>query len=471
MATDKNKIAADCWRKGTEAMTRENWDYAIDMFGKSVILVPDNLMYRQTLRGCERKKYKENGTGAKMASVKLMGIKGRIKKARLKKDWAAVDKAAEEGLMVNPWDAQLNSDQAEACEHLGYPDAALFGFQNAATFDRKTKYYTRSFAVALEKRGDYLNAIKCWEHVAKLDPDDVEARGKIGELSTKSVIEKGGYEGAKDTKDVKSGGGSAYDAYRPSGGRKGAAADGPGMDAQKDLERAIRKEPENQNHHIALAEHYRSERRFDEALDSYRTALELSGGDQNVRQEMEDIELLAIRANLDLAKEQLKANPEDADARQNAGALAGELVQREIEVYTARVERYPKDSKLKFELAQRLVRVRKVPQAIPFLQQAASDQRLEVDVLLMLGECFVSEKKNELGLRQFKKVLPKLDAHDRPDIFKKAHYMVGRIYESLGKSTEAEEHFNEVLAIDYEYKDVLQRLEKLESDEGDGDDD
>jgi len=469
MATDKNKIAADCWRKGTEAMTRENWDYAIDMFSKSVILVPDNLMYRQTLRGCERKKYKDNGTGAKMSSVKLMGVRGRIKKSRIQKDWAAVDKAAEEGMAVNPWDAQLNTDQAEACDHLGFDDCALFGFQNAATFDRKTKAYTRNFAMALEKRGDYSNAIKCWEHVTKLDPDDLEARHKVGDLSTKSVIEKGGYEGAQDSKDVKTGGGSAYDAYRPSGGRGQPAADGPGMDAEKDLERAIRKEPENVNNYISLAEHYRSERRYDESLETYQKALDLSGGDQNVRQEMEDVELLALKANLELAKDRVRSDPDDATARQNAGALAGELVQREIEVFTARVERYPKDSKLKFELAQRLVRVRKVPQAIPYLQQASSDQRLEVDVLLMLGECFVSEKKNELGLRQFQKAIPKLDPHDRPDMFKKAHYMVGRICETLGKNEEAEEHFNEVLAIDYGYKDVLQRLEAL-ADAGAGED-
>ena len=97
---DKNRIAAECFRKGTEAMSRQNWDYAVDMFDKSVMLVPDNLMYRQTKRGCSENKYDNNKTGKRMAGMKMMGIKGRIKKSRMKKDWPGVDRACEEGLTL-----------------------------------------------------------------------------------------------------------------------------------------------------------------------------------------------------------------------------------------------------------------------------------------------------------------------------------------------------------------------------------
>ena len=37
-----------------------------------------------------------------------MRARGRIKKAQFSETWVEVDKAAEEGLKVNPWDAQLN---------------------------------------------------------------------------------------------------------------------------------------------------------------------------------------------------------------------------------------------------------------------------------------------------------------------------------------------------------------------------
>ena len=40
---DRKRIAAECFRKGTEAMNKENWDYAIDMFSKSMLMEADNL--------------------------------------------------------------------------------------------------------------------------------------------------------------------------------------------------------------------------------------------------------------------------------------------------------------------------------------------------------------------------------------------------------------------------------------------
>ena len=93
---DRKRIAAECFRKGTEAMNKENWDYAIDMFSKSMLMEADNLMFRQTRHGCIRKKYKDNGTGAKMAGMKLMKFRGKIKKALGKEEWDAADKLAEE---------------------------------------------------------------------------------------------------------------------------------------------------------------------------------------------------------------------------------------------------------------------------------------------------------------------------------------------------------------------------------------
>ena len=67
-----------------------------------------NLTYRQTLRGCEERKYGNNGSGARMAGMKLMKIRGQIKKAQMKEDWQEINKLAEEGLKINPWDSPLN---------------------------------------------------------------------------------------------------------------------------------------------------------------------------------------------------------------------------------------------------------------------------------------------------------------------------------------------------------------------------
>ena len=461
MSSDKKKIATDCWKRGTDAMTKEDWDYAIRMYGTSVTMEPENLLYRQTLRGSQIKKYGNNKKGARMATIKLLAIRARIKKARLKKDWKAMDKAAEDGLKLNPWDARLNFDMAEACRNIGFNEVARFGFERAVEAEPKNKTFLRNLALILEDRGSYIEASQCWDQIHKLDPMDSDARSKITQLHAKNVMHRGGYEDAKSTQEVK----TAYDHDQSSGPQK--PSEGPGESVEADLQRAIRKDESNKDPYLKLADFYQKEHRHEEAAKLLKTALDLSGGDTSVRELLEDAELDLLRRNLDLAKEASKADPDDETARKNSAALARELLNREIEILNSRVERYTKDSRLKFELAQRYMRLKNWGKSIPLLQQASSDQRIGPEVLVALGESFFNDKKKDLARRQFIKAIELIDQHDRPDLFKKAHYALGVLAELAGDSEKAENHYQEILSIDYKYRDVLKRLEKMQV-EGDG---
>jgi len=198
----KNKIAADCWRRGNEAIPKENWDYAIQMYSTSVKLKPDNLAYRQSLRGTEYKKYDDNKTGARMAGVKLMAVKGRLKKCRMSKDWAGQAEACEEGLAVNPWDVQLGTDLGDALKELGYQEVAKFAYEEVMKIEPGNVGVNRSLALLLEQRSEYNEAIACWKRILKVDPQSGEARSKITSLDAKSVMDRGGYEGAESTQNV-----------------------------------------------------------------------------------------------------------------------------------------------------------------------------------------------------------------------------------------------------------------------------
>jgi len=466
MTADKNKIAADCWKKANEAMSREQFDYAVDLLFQAMQLVPDNVLYRQTLRGATRKLYKDNGSGARMANMRLMKIRGRLKKARMTKDWKALDKAAEEGLKVNPWDAGLNAAVGEASRQLGYGDVAVFGYELALKADPNNKEYNRQYAVLQEERGNYNEAISAWHRIHKLDPDDQQARSKVTQLEASSMMRKGGYDDAQSSQDVK----SAYDYDRRPKDRKPAGApeaDGPGVSPEADLQRAIRKDPSNRDNYLKLADLYKRSKRLDEAAELLQKALELSGGDHTVREQLEDVELEQMRHNHEMAKQAVAANPDDEHAKENAVSLAREILLREVEIFSSRIDRYPKDARLKFELARRHMQMQEYSKAIPLLQQAMTDSRIECDVLLSLGDCFIRENKHVLALRQFEKAKDLVNVHDKPEQFKKVHYMLGCLYDDARKKQDAETHYEEVLGVDYEYRDTLQRLEKLQGGEDD----
>lgn len=459
MADDpKKKIAQDCFRKGNEAMVKQNWDYAIEMHGQAVRFDPGNLMFRQTLRGVERRKYPK-GTGAKMAGMRLMGVKASIKKARMTKNWASLDQAAEEGLTLVPWDAELNADVAEAATNQGHIDVAVVAYFWAIETDPNNKNYLKARGRLLEQKGEFLEAIKCWDRVFKLDPLDMEARSKITQLNASSVIRDGEFEDDQGKKKERS-----IEEIRKVISKQTsatAAADGPGQSEEADLQRAIRKDPDNKDAYLKLADYYRRGGKLEDAGAMYQKALELSGGDPNIREQLEDVEIDLMRKSVELAKANAAKKAGDEEAEAMAKAQAEELRKREIEVYRTRVERHPNDLKLKFMLAERFYKQKMYSQAIPLLQAAVQDTRMEGQALLLLGFCFINEKKGGLARRQLEKAAPKLNAVEHKKEFLECHYYLGRLCEEAKERDKAEEHYGEVLAVDYEYKDALKRLESL----------
>ena len=461
MVQDKRQIAAQTWKHATGAMAKEEWDYAIEMFTQCVTLVPDNLMYRQALRGVEFKKYNNNKSGARFASLKLKGTKTKLALAKQRSQWETVDQEAERGLQVNPWEASLHADIGQACQERGFVEVAAFCYEKAAEFEPTSTAYLRSLAALYEERGDYDKAQGVWSRVGKLDPNDHEARRKATSLAAEKMVDRS-YKDKGSTQEVLAGsGGNAYDFDRKSAGpQKDAVA--PGQSPELDLQHAIRKDPENRDLYMKLAELLQKENRLEEAMTQMTKAVELSGGDINLREQLEDLELLRMRQNADTAADQSRAAAENEKLKAQAVALKGEFYKRELAVFSSRAERYPKNLRLKFELAQRLMKFKKWDQAIPLLQQSTADTRLEPEARTLLGECFLNDGKKPLATRQFEMALPLVNQHDQPDLYLKCHYVLGRLAEEKGDADAANNHYGEVLSLDYNYRDARARLEKMQ---------
>jgi len=466
---ERLKGAQEWFRKGTEAMNHQNWDYAIECFGTATKLAPENLLYRQTRHGCIRKKYDDNGSGARMSGVKLMGIRGRIKKCRVRKDWKGVETAAEEGLEVNPWDPHLYFDLGEASYELNNSEIARFAMSRAVELDRENIDFNRKLGHTLHERGEFDGAIACFVRINKLDPMDSDARSMISRLHAEKTMDHGKYNSADSTRDVTSEDSKQLNAYEMDrqarrGGGGGGQKQAPGESATADLQHAIRKEPENLNNYLKLADIYKEERQFPKAIETLSKALEVSNDNTDIRELLEDVQLLQLKEDLGVAVERARKNPGKERLEEKAKSLRKELAEKEIAVYADRVQRYPNDIRLKFDLAERYRQTRQWAKAIPLLQQSSADNRLKGQALVALGECFVRENKLDLGRRQFEKALEEINVHDHADEFKKAHYYLARVYEKAGKAEQAEDHYTEILSIDYEYKDVLKRLEAMSTE-------
>ncbi|TWU14251.1 cellulose synthase subunit BcsC [Symmachiella macrocystis] len=471
MAMDKNKIAGDCWKRGTEALGKQNWDYAIEMFRQAVRLVPDNKLYRETLRGAAEKKYKNNGSGARMANAKLMGLRTKLKKARMMKDWESVDKLAEDGFAINPWDGQLNHDLGDACAARGEAatdagdDSLASGFQSIAVFSYQraleatpgNRALLRALALQYEARQNYRQAIECWEKIRRMDPHDAESRSKCSQLAAQSTINEANFDDAQSTKDVMA---DHEVASRIKSGQQ--QADGPGMSLEADLQRAIRKEPENKDNYLKIADYYERAGKLAEAVEMLNTALKLSNNDPNIREKLEDIELSQANKNVVHAKE--LANKENTEANvKRARELETNYVKREVQILTQREQRYPSDMRVKLELAIRLMRFAKWQKAIPLLQKAATDTRVRGEALVRLGMCFNKDNKPQLAQHQLEQAITEVDHESNPKMYKEMLYLLGTICEKSDEVDSAIKSYSMLLAVDYGYRDAVKRLENLQS--------
>lgn len=449
---DKKKRAAECYRRGLEAMNKSNWNLAIEMFGVAVKFVPDNLTYRQLLRQTTKKKYNDNKKGAgTMGQMKLISVRGKLKKAKAKEEWEQVCMLAEEGLLINPWDAQLNVELAEACKVLDRGEIAGMAYRDACEASPKDKAIHVAFAELLEDRGEYSDAVGVWRRIQQIDPEDMTARKRITDIEFKKTTERGGYSDAADTRDVMVGKGA------PTAGESVA----PGESVETDLRHAIRKAPEVVENYLKLAAVQKKNKRLKQAHETLKTAVDVSGGDPNVREQLEDVELDLMRFNLSVAREKADASENEA-LRKQAAEMANELRNREIEILNARVERYPMNMALKYQLGTLLMQLQKWPQAIELLQRASQDPRLKTKALVSLGKCFIYDKKLPLAKSQLERAIPDLDFNVMPDTYKEAHYLLARVSEELKDLPTAEKHYGEVLVVDYGYRDSRERLEKIQ---------
>jgi tetratricopeptide (TPR) repeat protein len=467
---DREKGAQDWFRKGTEAMNHKNWGYAIESFDKSCRLMPENLLYRQMKHGCIRKSYDDNGTGAKMASMRLMGVRGRIKKARMSKDWKSVEAAAEDGLLTNPWDAQLMYDLGDACDQQGNKEIAKYALEKAVDLDKDNVDYNRRLGDFLYAREDYKGAEKYFERLQKLRPNDGDIRMILNRIRAQSTIVRGGYENAETTKEVKveqqAAPVNAYEEDRRARKGQTRSADAPGESAESDLLHAIRKDPQNLNLYLKLADLYKSSMDLGKAQEQLNKALEVSNNNSDIREQLQEVQLLMLRKDVTEAEERARKNPTKERIVEKAKTMKDDLIAKEIEFFTHSVELHPADLRKKFELAQRLFMAKQYGKAIPLLQQAVANPSIKSEALVLLGEAFAKDGKLDLGRRQFEKALEGMNAQDRPDAFKNAHYWLGRIYEKAGKTDQAITHYGEILAVDYDYKDVRKRMEDLEGGDG-----
>ncbi len=445
----------------TDAMKKSNLDYAIAMCRQACKLVPDNMVYRQTLRGVERKKFNNDPKGvSKLVGVKNQPLLMQAKSARSKGKFQESLELCEDAFVNNPWDVGAARVAAEAAEGLGLGALSQWLLDSVQAMAAKDADFFRFAAGIYETNESWAKAIACWEQVKKINPNDQDVSRKINALSAAGTIKRSGLDEALDQRAVQA--------------RQEAAAPAESMEAKLDrlkmeqltpeqrLIKEIVGDPTALHAYVQLAEIYRQRSDLKKAEKVLAKGLKANPNDPGLTSIYEDTQIARLKRAHESQTHKVQENPEDTGAKVKLDELTEMLNKYQVQAYRRRVTLHPEDANLHFQFGKILAQIGKHDEAIGEFQQArsSSDPLLKIQSLIQTGLSFEANGDPKLAERNYKEALKLLEPEDK-DNFKSLHYQLGRVAETLGNNEAAEEHYNEVAALDYTYLDVAQRLRRL----------
>ena len=245
------------------------------------------------------------------------------------------------------------------------------------------------------------------------------------------------------------------------GRRQGREKGAGGKDATREAELREKHEAEPGDVDVAsdLSDLLAREERYEEAEAVLKTSLAASG-DAKVREHLEDIRLHRYRHQLAVAEKRATEDPSDENKKLLA-EMQKEVNLVELEVYRSRTERYPGNTTIKYEYAVRLSKAGNINEAIKALQEARGDPKKKVHVFIELGNCFFRIRQFKLAVKNYADALEVMTERDL-ELKKKALYRAGQVeMDHLNNLDAADRYFTQLAGLDFGYKDVSARLDKI----------
>lgn len=449
MAVDMAQKAQNFTNRGRQALETGRYELAVDMLMEAVAAAPDVLETRKLLRAAQIANFRRNGKagfGAKlgymMARQKIMGL--------IKNNQGAEAMAeAEKLLKLNPLDADNIECAVKAAEAAGKADAAAISVeaayecsnQDPALLERVATYYT------MAKRWD--KARDAYRKLSQMKPGDQRIMQLLKNTEAQATMNSGWSETAG-----KKGGFQALIANKEQAAKLDAAnkAVVGGDDAElliREKLDQIAAEPKNLNARRALARIYIQGKRFYEAIEALQEAIEVAGTmDPELDRMLSQTRIQYYDQQIDL----LRGEGREDEAME----LEGEKNQFVFDDLAQRVERYPNDLHLRYELGVQYFTYEYYDDALTHLQLAQKSPKDRLWALYYLAMCFLMKGQTDMAVMQLETARDALPTMD--ELKKKVVYQLGLCAEEAGDLEKAYQYYKDIYSTDVGFEDLADRM-------------
>jgi tetratricopeptide (TPR) repeat protein len=435
--------------KGNEAMQRDNFDYAIDLFSQTLAKDPAVYECRKALRTAQMRKA-GGGSGFFKRMLSSAGSSPLLAKGHmaLSKDPAEALRIAEQILNSEPLSSGAHKLVVEAATALELPKTAVMSLEILAANSPKDRDVAIKFAKALADSGEVGKAEKILADLYRSFPADNDLGQALKDLSARKTLDEGGYDALAD------GTGSYRDILKDKNEAVSLEQQNRQVKTEDVAERLINEyeerlktEPKNLKLLRSLAELCTQKKEFDRAI-SYYDQIKSSevGGDASLDRNIADTVVRKFDHQISLL------DPNAPDYADNAAKLQAEKQAYQLAECQRRAERFPTELPIRFELGQLYFQAGKIGEAIQEFQKAQSNPHRRIASLNFLAQCFAKRRMFDSAIRTLQNALKEKLVFD--DEKKDLVYNLGCVLESMGKKDEAIKQFEVIYEVDIGYRDV-----------------
>jgi len=442
------------FNKGEEAITRQNYDYALDLLCQALVKEPSFVDCRKALRKAQQRKADTTKTGFFKKVFSSAGSQPMIAKAQisLRTNPADALATAEQILNHDPTSSGAHKIIVEAAKTLELPQTLLMSVEVLFLNNPHDRDVAIDYANALAEDGRVAQGERVLAELAKQLPYDPELLQALKNITARRTMSEGGYD------DLADGKGSYRDILKNEDEAKTLEQENRAQKSEDNTERLIREyearlksEPGNLKPVRQLAELYTLRKRFDDALKMYeRLKASETGSDPALDKAIADLQ----GKRLDQAAEQLDKTAPDYEeqlARLNADKQALQLADCQ-----KRVEKFPTDLAIRFELGVLYFQTGNIGAAIQEFQKAQNNPHKRILAMGYLAQCFAKRKMNDLAAKTLQNAIKEKIVFD--DEKKDLIYNLGCVLETMGKKEEAIEQFKLIYETDIGYRDVEKKV-------------
>jgi len=454
-----NEISRDArvlFTKGSEAQSRENYDYAIALFNQVLEKEPGFFECRKALREAQFRKAGEGGGGFFKRMMSGAGSSPQVAKAKMamSKNPAEAMAIAEQILNSDPNSSAAHRIILEAAQALDLPHTGVLSLETLLKNSPKDKGLAIEFAEALAASGgDASLGEQILSDLLRSRPGDGELSMALKNLSARKTMDKGGYsslEGGQGSfRDILK---NKEEAISLEQEKRVVKAGDVAERLIGEYEARLETEPKNLKLIRSLAELYAQKKQFDRALALYdRIRSSEMGNDPSLERSIAE----TVVRRFDYQVEQLDASAPDY-AEQSA-KIQAERLNFQITECQKRVEKYPTDLAIRFEMGVLYFQADKFSEAIAEFQKTQSNPHKRGPAMSYLAQCFAKRKMFDLAARTLQNAIKEKPVFD--DDKKDLVYNLGCVFESMGKKEEALEQFKVIYEMDISYKDVAAKVD------------